>query len=305
MPDETPKDPNYEFEDDESSDLTPDDFAEDEAFEDSDIYHNETLLAEDVEGDFDEQRLMTVEGEVVDEDDRAYDPDQTHHIQQDADNSPQTRRIQLPMDDEDDVEESEPVERETTISDDVSRVNELLSIPIRQKHSNRLAIFPFAMGFITLGALLLAESRVEGLEVTLPAAIVIIVGALVLTYIFRFFTSGRRERGLFFLATVTIVWGGVIALTVLNTEDFEITEFWPLILAGIGVAFFFTFLFERTHQVGLVFPGIILMFASAIAFAVTLDVINQSVLDAVADYWPLVVAFVGLTLLPSALQNRS
>lgn len=299
MPDETPKDPNHEFSDeDESPDLSSYHFGDEEPLdEQSDIYHDETLLAEDID---DEQRLMTVEGEVVDEDDRAYDPDQTRHVHHDDDSIPQTRRIQLPDDDE----EPETPEPESAIADDLSRVNELLSVPIRQKHSNRLAIFPFAMGFIMLGVLLLAEKRVEGLEITLPAAIVIIVGALVLTYIFRFFTSGRRERGLFFLATVTIVWGGVIALTVLNTEDFEIAEFWPLILAGIGVAFFFTFLFERTHQVGLVFPGIILMFASAVAFAVTLDVIDQKVLDAVADYWPLVVAFVGLTLLPSALQER-
>jgi hypothetical protein len=301
MPDETPKDPNEEFlDEDESPDLSLHDFVEEEPLDESDMYDDETIHAEDTEGGFDDQRLMTVEGEVVDEEDRAYDPDRTHHLRRDDDIS-QTRRIQLPADDEEELETSEP---ETDISDDLLRVNELLSIPIRQKHSNRLAIFPFAMGFITLGGLLLAEKRIEGLEVTLPAAIVIIVGALVLTYIFRFFTSGRRERGLFFLATVTMVWGSVIALTVLNSDDFEIAEFWPLILAGIGVAFFFTFLFERTHQVGLVFPGIILMFASAVAFAITLGIIDQTVLDAVADYWPLVLAFVGLTLLPSALQDQ-
>ena len=303
MPDETPKDPNEEFlDEDESRDLSSYDIGEKEPLDESAIYYDETLHAEDIEGGFDDQRLMTVEGEVVDEEDRAYDPDQTHHLQRDDDGIPLTRRIQLPADEEE--EELEASEPESDISDDLLRVNELLSIPIRQKHSNRLAIFPLAMGFITLGGLLLAEDRIEGLDVNLPAAIVIIVGALVLTYIFRFFTSGRRERGLFFLATVTIVWGSVIALTVLNSGKFEIAEFWPLILAGIGVAFFFTFLFERTHQVGLVFPGIILMFASAVAFTVTLGIIDQSVLDAVADYWPLVVTFIGLTLLPSALQDR-
>ncbi len=281
------------------SDL-PDDDELDESYNDSNIYHDETVHAEDLPNDYEEQRLMTVEGEVVDEEDRAYDPDQTYHLHQNEESESQTRRIQLPTDHEDE-DENEP---ESAVMDDVSRVNELLSVPIRQKHSNRLAIFPLAMGFITLGGLLLAEDRIEELDVTLPAATVIIVGALVLTYIFRFFTSGRRERGLFFLATVMMVWGIVIALTVLNSDEFEIAEFWPLILAGIGVAFFFTFLLERTHQVGLVFPGIILMFASAVAFAVTLEVINQSMLDTIADYWPLVIAFVGLTLLPTALQDR-
>ena len=297
MPD-TQQHPNPDLpNEDESPDLSSQSFVDDEldkAYHDSNIYH-----AEDLPDDYEEQRLMTVEGEVVDEEDRAYDPDQTYQLHQNEESEPQTRRIQLPTDNEED--ESEP---QSSVTDDVSRVNELLSVPIRQKRSNRLAIFPLAMGFITLGGLLLAEDRIEELEVTLPAAIVIIVGALVLTYIFRFFTSGRRERGLFFLATVMMVWGIVIALTVLNRDEFEIAEFWPLILAGIGVAFFFTFLLERTHQVGLVFPGIILMFASAVAFAVTLEVINQSMLDTIADYWPLVIAFVGLTLLPTALQDR-
>lgn len=297
MPD-TQQHPNPDLpNEDESPDLSSQSFVDDEldkAYDDSNIYH-----AEDLPDDYEEQRLMTVEGEVVDEEDRAYDPDQTYQLHQNEESEPQTRRIQLPTDNEED--ESEP---QSSVTDDVSRVNELLSVPIRQKRSNRLAIFPLAMGFITLGGLLLAEDRIEELEVTLPAAIVIIVGALVLTYIFRFFTSGRRERGLFFLATVMMVWGIVIALTVLNRDEFEIAEFWPLILAGIGVAFFFTFLLERTHQVGLVFPGIILMFASAVAFAVTLEVINQSMLDTIADYWPLVIAFVGLTLLPTALQDR-
>jgi len=78
-----------------------------------------------------------------------------------------------------------------------------------------------------------------------------------------------------------------------------------LALATVGMALFITFLFERSHQIGLVFPGIILLFASGVAFAVSLDVIDQKVLDIVADYWPLVLAFIGLTLFPSAVQRRS
>jgi hypothetical protein len=57
--------------------------------------------------------------------------------------------------------------------------------------------------------------------------------------------------------------------------------------------------------VGLVFPGIRLLFASGVSFAVSLNVISDSVLKLIADYWPLVIAFIGLTLLPSAVQKRS
>lgn len=181
---------------------------------------------------------------------------------------------------------------------------EILSTRTRQKSANRLAIFPLAMGFIGLGVLLLLEDYVDGLEVTLAASTVILIGALVLTYIFRFFTSGRRERGLFFLAVVITTWGGLLALSVVDSENFPLDEFWPLLFAGVGVAFFLTFLFERSHQVGLVFPGVILLFTAGIAFLVTLDIIDAGMRDTISDYWPLLLAFVGITLLPSALQEE-
>lgn len=181
---------------------------------------------------------------------------------------------------------------------------QMISSRSRQKSANRLAIFPLAMGFIGLGLLLLAEDYVEELTVSSGASVIILIGSLVLTYIFRFFTSGRRERGLFFLAVVTTAWGSLLALTIVDGESFPFDEFWPLLLAGVGVAFFLTFLFERSHQIGLVFPGVILMFASGIAFLVTLDVIDAEMQSTIADYWPLLLAFLGLTLLPSALQEE-
>lgn len=181
---------------------------------------------------------------------------------------------------------------------------EILSGRTRQKSANRLAIFPLAMGFIGLGVLLLLEDYVDGLRVSLGASTVIIVGALVLTYVFRFFTSGRRERGLFFLAIVIMSWGSLLALAVVDGENFPLDEFWPLMFAGVGAAFFLTFMFERSHQVGLVFPGVILLFTAGVAFLVTLEVIDEGARDTISDYWPLLLAFIGLTLLPSALQEE-
>lgn len=187
---------------------------------------------------------------------------------------------------------------------DHDRVREIQPELIRQQRPSRLAIAPLAFGLIGLGILLLAENFVEELEITAGAAITILLGSFVLTTVFRFFESGRRQRGLFFMGVVLLIWGGVVALNVLRGDEFPIDEFWPLTIAGVGAAFFITFLFERNHQAGLVFPGIILMFASAIAFMVTLDVIGQDVLDGVKDFWPLMAAVVGLLLFPAAFQKR-
>ncbi len=209
---------------------------------------------------------------------------------------------------DDETEVAPPESASSTSSSERSTVQEVRPERIRQRGANRVAILPMALGCISLGTLLLAQDYVEGfdeLNITPAAATVILIGALVLTYIFRFFTSGRRERGLFFLSVVTLTWGGLLALTVVNGENYPLTEFWPLLFAGVGVAFFFTFLFERSHQVGLVFPGIILLFTSGVAFLVTQNIINQDIQDVVSDFWPLLIAFVGLTLLPSALQDES
>jgi hypothetical protein len=201
-------------------------------------------------------------------------------------------------------EDAQPDQRQTTDATDADRAPEMLSGRTRQKSANRLSIFPLAMGFIGLGVLLLLEDYVDGLAVSLAASTVILIGSLVLTYVFRFFTSGRRERGLFFLAVVITSWGALLALSVIDNENFPLNEFWPLLFAGVGAAFFLTFMFERSHQVGLVFPGVILLFTAGIAFLVTLDVIDEGMRDTISDYWPLLLAFIGITLLPSALQEE-
>ena len=184
------------------------------------------------------------------------------------------------------------------------RVREIQPELIRQQRPGRLAIAPLAFGLIGLGSLLLAENFMEELEITAGAAITILLGSFVLTTVFRFFESGRRQRGLFFVGVVLLIWGGVVALNILREDKFPLDEFWPLTIAGVGAAFFITFLFERNHQAGLVFPGIILMFASGIAFLVTLDVIGPDLTDGVKDFWPLMVAVGGLLLFPAAFQKR-
>lgn len=212
-----------------------------------------------------------------------------------------------PVEDEDETELAppQPASAPSTTRD---TVQEIRSERVRQRGANRFAILPMALACIGLGTLLLAQNYVDdlsGLNISSSAASVVLIGALVLTYIFRFFTSGRRERGLFFLAIVILTWGSVLALSIIDDERYPITEFWPLFFAGVGIAFFLTFLFERSHQVGLVFPGVILLFASGVAFLITQNVVGEEVQSVVEDYWPLLIAFIGLTILPSALQDES
>lgn len=172
----------------------------------------------------------------------------------------------------------------------------------RQAARGRIVTFPFALGLILLGVLLLAAPEIEGFDITLPVALMIMAAAFVLTNLFRFFASGRRERGLYFLALVLISFGVVLAVIV-NIPDANASEWWPLVLVGISLSYFLTFTFERQHETGLVGVGLLVMIAAVAALMVTAGVIPQDILDTAKDYWPLLIAFLGVTLIPLAFRR--
>jgi len=175
----------------------------------------------------------------------------------------------------------------------------------QQTARGRITVFPFAMGLITLGALLLAEPRVEGFDVTPAIAALIIIASLVLTNLFRFFASGRRERGLLFLALAVLSLGIVLAIISLSGNSVDVFEWWPLVLTGGAGALFLTWLFERQHERGLLGLAALFLVASGVALTVTLEIIPQDAIDQVGDYFPLLIAFIGLTLIPLALRRSA
>src|SRR5690606_5780698 len=122
---------------------------------------------------------------------------------------------------------------------------------------------------------------------------------------FRFFASGRRERGLFFLALVVLFFGGIVAAISVANTTVDIHQNWPVVIVGLGVAFLITFAFERQHERGLLSLAGLMFLSSAVAFLVTLEIIPHDVIDTVADYWPLISAFIGITLIPLALRRSA
>ncbi len=167
----------------------------------------------------------------------------------------------------------------------------------------RIAAFPFAVGLICLGILLLLAPYVEGLSITLPIATLIILASLVLTYLFRFFVSGRGERGLVFLALIILSLGGLIALFSLSGDQLTVKEWWPLTLFSVAASLCLTFVVEREHERGLLGLAVLFMVAGIVALSVTLEIIPQNLIASVADYFPLVIAFIGITMIPLALRR--
>lgn len=174
----------------------------------------------------------------------------------------------------------------------------------QQNASGRITALPLALGLIALGLLLLLQEQVEGFTVTLPVAALILIAALVLTNLFRFFASGRRERGLFFLALMALALGGMLALVSLAGETFQPVEWWPLTLIGTAGALLVTFIFEREHERGLLGLAILTLAAGGVALLVTLGTVPQELTDQTAKYFPLAIAFIGITLIPMALRRE-
>lgn len=171
-----------------------------------------------------------------------------------------------------------------------------------QNAQGRFIALPFALGLVALGGLLLVEDQIEGFSVTPVVAALLLISALVLTNLFRFFASGRRERGLFFLALMTMGIGA--ALAVMNVQSLEVTEWYPLTMFGIALAFFITFIFERQHERGLLGLTILFAEAGAIGLLVTQGGISDDILEQTADYFPLIIAVIGITLIPLALRRE-
>lgn len=172
-----------------------------------------------------------------------------------------------------------------------------------QLASGRIAAFPLAIGLIALGALLLLAPFLDGFSVTVPNALVIMLASLLLTYLFRFFVSGRQERGLIFLAMLLFSLGAVLALFSLNGENLPVEQWWPLLILGFAMSLGVTFALEREHERGLLSLAIVFGVAGLVALSVTLEVIPAQTIELVADYFPLVIAFIGITLIPLGLRR--
>src|SRR5579859_3603603 len=83
------------------------------------------------------------------------------------------------------------------------------------------------------------------------------VGALGVGLVVRFWLNMRRERGLFFLGFTICLWAGFVVAALLR--GLTLSHVWPALVIAIGLAALCTFLFERTHERALIFPGIALI----------------------------------------------
>jgi len=161
------------------------------------------------------------------------------------------------------------------------------------------ALLLIALGIVYLIDLLSPEA----LALTRPLAVGIGVTALGGSLVLRFLLNGRRERGLFFIGAVILLWIGLGAASL--SGDLAIEQAWPLAISAIGVGMIITYLFERSHDRGLLMPALIVILFGALILPFTLGMLPPDIMSLVALYWPVVLIILAMALLPRAIRDRT
>ncbi|MEP7286404.1 MAG: hypothetical protein ABI947_11605 [Chloroflexota bacterium] len=130
----------------------------------------------------------------------------------------------------------------------------------------------------------------------------VIAGTIFMSILLRFLFNSRRERGLFFIGALIVISAGIVALVVLDFIDFA--ELWPVVIIAPGLAMILTFIFERSHDRGLLLPGLMLIVAGVALLLFTMGFLDSSILPGIALYWPVLFLLLALALLPRAIRDR-
>jgi len=156
-----------------------------------------------------------------------------------------------------------------------------------------------ALLLIALGVLYLLKP----VELTYTLSLGIGIGVLALSLVMRFLLNARRERGLFFIGVILLFWIGLVISAIYG--GFDIGQVWPLAVSAIGLAMIVTFVFERSHDRGLLLPGLILILAGGVMLPFTFGMLSNSLLSSVALYWPALLLLAVLALLPRVIRSRA
>jgi len=160
----------------------------------------------------------------------------------------------------------------------------------RQSRRSQISLALPALLLVALGVLYLINPP----QLTAPLALGVGIGALGIGLIARFLLNARRERGLFFVGLSVLLWIGFAVAVVVR--QLPIDQLWPLLVMAVGLAALLTFLFERTHERGLILPGFLLIVAGGVLLLFTLNILSIDALRVVAAYWPLLLVVVALAL---------
>jgi hypothetical protein len=161
-----------------------------------------------------------------------------------------------------------------------------------------------ALIFIGVGAWLTFAMSAPGSVSASPALVTAVLGgALIVTLLAQFVTSGRWSRGVFFFAVLALLVGGALYYQSMSPATAALTA--PLILLAVGVAFALTGFMARPTDRRLLLPGAAFVMLAALALVIALGVLPVPLTSQMTPFWPIVVAVLALIwLLPVVFKRR-
>ncbi len=177
----------------------------------------------------------------------------------------------------------------------------------RRRLANQISMLPLALYLLAMGLYLIAVKQdVADLpEIASPLLGGGLLLALAASMMLHSIVYGRRERGLLFVGLWIWITAGAVALLAFTFEDTpDAREWWPVLLLSLGLALLLTYVVERAHDARLVLVSLCVFVAAGVAFWTTLGNADLDRLEDAADYWPLLLAVLGIGLLPLAFRRR-
>jgi hypothetical protein len=134
--------------------------------------------------------------------------------------------------------------------------------------------------------------------------VAVAVGAVILTLLAQWLSTGRWGRGYLFFAVLISLVTGFFAFS-LQPGGLSLIRGWPLLVAALGVSMIASSVLSRPLDQRLLPPGILLVTAGLLGVIVTSNVLPQRILAAIAPWGPAVlIALTVLWLLPFVFRRR-
>jgi len=174
----------------------------------------------------------------------------------------------------------------------------MLKDPVR-KAALFSGVFLTTLGVVLLGWM---NNFVTGLVKWSPA-IVTVVGA-----IFLYKAVFRKARpSAVFVGLLLFLSGlfGLLLTTNVLPDDLDLEKLWPVLMGIVGVSLIpYGARYRRTTRVTLVIPGIILIVLMGLFLLFSLKIVQQTFAEFFITWWPLVLVFMGITLIASGWRGR-
>jgi hypothetical protein len=134
-----------------------------------------------------------------------------------------------------------------------------------------------------------------------PAAFMVFGAILLYKVWFR-----KARPSTLFLGLLMFLTGlFILILNNLGAENLTLKELWPIFMGIVGVSLIpYGARYRRTVRVSLVIPGTILIVLMGVFLLFSLSVVKTSFTEFVISWWPLVLVFMGVTLVASAWAGK-